>query len=130
MQGYTCVFILTPEEKKDWPEANAPDFSTLIELAEFIAESGWMIGNDSGIGHLASCLGIPTLTICRSHMGANFWKPSWAYGKIIVPPSWIPNVKGLRLRDKKWQAFISVETVYTRFFDLVSEFSEASVFSY
>lgn len=129
-QGFISVFILTPEEKKDWPEVNTPTFHNLSELAEYIAESGYMIGNDSGIGHLASCLGIPTLTICRSSMGANFWRPSWAFGKVVIPPAWIPNIKGFRWRDKKWQYFVSVETVYHTFLNLVSDFSEAGVLSY
>ena len=74
-----------------------------------------MIGNDSGVGHLASCLGIPTLTICRSQMAANFWRPGWSKGAVITPPAWVPNLKGLRLRDQHWQKFISVKKVYKTF---------------
>lgn len=125
-KGFDPVFVLTEEEKKGWPEVEAPVFSDLKQVAEYIAESGWMIGNDSGIGHLASCLGVPPLTICRTQMGANFWKPSWTEGKIIVPPKWIPNLKGMRWRDKKWQAFISVEKIFREFLDLC----EASVLSH
>lgn len=125
-KGFEPIFILTKEEKRNWPEIQAPTFPTLCSIAEFIAESGFMIGNDSGIGHLASCLGTPTLTICRSKMGIYFWRPCWAEGKVIFPPRWIPNIKGIRLRDKKWQSFISVKRVYKEFLSLY----EASIFSH
>lgn len=113
--SFEPVFILTKKEKEDWPEVEAPEFEHLKALAVFVAESGWMIGNDSGIGHLASCLGVPTLTICRHRTAAKFWRPAWAPGEIIVPPRGIPNVSGMRLRDKNWQFFVPVRRVYKRF---------------
>lgn len=113
--GLDPVFILTDREKNDWPEIDPPHFETLESLARFVAESGFMIGNDSGIGHLASCLGLPTLIICRSRLAANFWRPSWKRGEVLYPPSWIPNLKGMRWRDRHWQKFISVNRVYQLF---------------
>lgn len=118
-KGLDPVFILTKEEKEEWPEVEAPHFPSLKALTYFIAESGYMIGNDSGIGHLASCLGIPTLIICRSAMTADFWRPAWTRGEVIFPPQWIPNIKGLRLRDKKWQYFIPVRQVFKRFWTVL-----------
>lgn len=116
-KGFEPVFILTSEEKRTWPSVEAPHFKDLVAVTHFVAESGWMIGNDSGIGHLASCVGVPTLIICRSQMVANFWRPSWSEGRVIVPPSWIPNLKGMRWRDKKWQYFVPVSRVYWKFLD-------------
>jgi len=116
--GFEPVFILTAEEKQAWPMVDAPVFKDLVEVTHFIAESGGMIGNDSGIGHLASCVGVPTLTICRSQMVANFWRPAWAEGALVVPPNWIPNIKGLRWRDKSWQNFVSVDRVLKEFLKL------------
>lgn len=113
--GLEPVFILTAEERQTWPSVDAPYFKDLVALTHFVAESGVMIGNDSGIGHLASCVGVPTVTICRSQMVANFWRPSWAEAKVIVPPTWIPNLKGMRWRDKKWQYFVPVSQVYREF---------------
>jgi ADP-heptose:LPS heptosyltransferase len=74
-----------------------------------------MIGNDSGIGHLASCLNLPTLIICRSKIAAPFWRPGWTSGEVILPPAWIPNLKGLRFRDKYWQKSITVPKVLKSF---------------
>lgn len=114
-EGYEPIFILTKKEKEDWPEIESPTFEDLAEVAAFVAESGYMIGNDSGIGHLASCMGIPTLTICRSELSANFWRPAWEKGKVVIPSKWIPNLKGMRWRDKKWQKFVSVSRVFNEF---------------
>ncbi len=116
-KGFEPVFVLTQEEKTQWPldKIEAPSFSSLSELAAFVCESGYMIGNDSGVGHLASCLGIPTLTICRSVLAANFWRPAWSRGEVITPPSWIPNLKGLRWRDAHWKKWVGVSKVVSRF---------------
>jgi hypothetical protein len=117
--GYEPVFILR-EEERDLYGVQAPLFSSLHDIASFIYESGYMIGNDSGIGHLASCLGLPTVTICRNMRTALFWRPSWTRGKVITPPKWIPNCKGMRFRDQFWHKWISVNQVLRVFFHLVS----------
>jgi hypothetical protein len=116
-QGFDPVFILTEQEKKGWPleQIEAPSFSSLSNLAGYVAESGYMIGNDSGIGHLASCLGLPTVTICRSQMAANFWRPAWSRGEVVSPSSWIPNLKGLRWRDQYWKKWVSLSHVMGSF---------------
>lgn len=116
--GFEPVFILTAEEKKEWQNVEAPSFSSLHEAASYICESGYMIGNDSGIGHLASCQGLPTLTICRNKQTAAFWRPGWSRGDIIFPSTLIPNLKGMRLRDKYWKNWISVERVVNAFLEL------------
>lgn len=118
--GYDPVFILGKEERDSWDLAQikAPLFANLDQLALFVAASSYMIGNDSGIGHLASCLGLPTLTICRSSKTARFWRPAWARGKVITPSAWIPNLKGLRLRDAHWKKWIGVKRVLNQFNDL------------
>ncbi len=118
-EGYTASLILTQEERLGWDlnRIEAPLFSNLFEMASYIAESGYMIGNDSGIGHLASCLGLPTLTICRSLQASKFWRPAWARGQVVTPSPWVPNIKGLRLRDKHWKKWISVDKVLSRFLE-------------
>jgi len=120
-RGYSPSLILTKEERKQWPAATpfAPDFANLSELAGFVYESGYMIGNDSGVGHLASSLGLPTVIICRSPMSSAFWRPSWSEGRVVCPPSWIPNIKGLRLRDKHWKTWVLKSSVFRAFRSLV-----------
>jgi heptosyltransferase III len=117
--GYDPALVLTAKEKKELNLSfEIPDLPSLEELAAFVAESGYMIGNDSGIGHLASCLGLPTLTICRNAKVANFWRPSWSKGLIVTPSSFVPNLKGLRWRDKHWKKWIPVRKVKRAFFKL------------
>ncbi len=116
-EGFAPSVILMNEERQGWniKEIEAPHFEDLSEVASYVCESGWMIGNDSGIGHLASCLGLPTVTVCRSVQASQFWRPSWSNGKVITPSAWIPNIKGLRLRDRYWKKWISVRRVLNDF---------------
>lgn len=120
-RGYEPVFVVGPNERPDWERWNPPAFSTLSEVAAFVAESGGMIGNDSGIGHLASALGLPTVTLCRSRLAGNFWRPSWAPGTILYPPPFIPNLKGLRLRDRYWKELISVRRTLSALLQLLTK---------
>jgi ADP-heptose:LPS heptosyltransferase len=98
-----------------------PFFPSLNLLAHFIYESGYLIGNDSGLGHLASALGIPTLTLCRRKAWANMWAPSFSKGVVVTPQSWIPNIRGLRLRDRYWKKFISVSMAERAFEKLIQK---------
>jgi heptosyltransferase-3 len=115
--GYTPSLLLTEEERRGWDlsKVDAPLFLDMSALASFISESGYMIGNDSGIGHLASCLGLPTLTICRSLQTSKFWRPAWARGEVVTPPAWVPNLKGFRWRDRYWKRWVTVNNVLNRF---------------
>lgn len=120
-EGYKPVFI--PGTKEGWEQSEFPIelFSTLDELARYIYESGYLIGNDSGLGHLASALQVPTLTLCRRRTWANMWAPSFYKGISVTPSSWIPNIRGLRLRDRHWKKFISVAKVLRAFEKLRSD---------
>ncbi|MCB1109964.1 MAG: hypothetical protein KDK64_03215, partial [Chlamydiia bacterium] len=66
-EGYNVVFSLSPEERESWrgiPFA-IPEFPDLSALAAYLYESHFLIGNESGTGHLASNLGIPTLIVAK-----------------------------------------------------------------
>ena len=108
LRGFEPAFVMSAKERSEWEHWDPPIFSSLDEVAAFVAESGGMIGNDSGIGHLASALGLPTVTLCRSRLAGRFWRPSWSQGTVLYPPSFVPNIKGARLRDKYWKELISV----------------------
>lgn len=112
-KGYQLVFIPGEREKEEWKDLLALNleahlFPTLNLLARFIYESGYLIGNDSGLGHLASALGVPTLTLCRRKTWAKMWGPSFTKGIVLTPSAWIPNIRGARLRDRYWKTFITV----------------------
>ncbi|WP_192980422.1 glycosyltransferase family 9 protein [Pseudomonas sp. EggHat1] len=63
-QGYDPQFVLSPKERAEWSEHQGdafliPNFSNVRELAAYLYESGYIIGSDSGVGHLAAAL------VCR-----------------------------------------------------------------
>lgn len=112
-QGYQPVFIPGSADLENWRELPSlglelADFPSLDGLARFIYESGYLIGNDSGLGHLASALGIHTLTFCRRKSLARLWAPSFCPGVVLTPSSLVPNFRGFRIRDKYWQKFVTL----------------------
>ncbi len=118
-EGYEPIFI--PGTKQGWEEIgfDVPLFTSLDLLSRFIYESGYLIGNDSGLGHLASAMGVPTLTFCRRKTWANMWRPSFHNGVVVTPSPLIPNIRGFRLRDRHWKKFITVGMARRAFEKLV-----------
>ncbi len=110
-EGYEPAFTLPSAERLEW---GGPELSTLEDLASFIYESGFFIGNDSGPGHIASCLKIPHLIIGRDEKQMRFWRPGWHLGEIASPPAWLPNWKGARLRETHWKKFITTKGVINK----------------
>lgn len=125
-EGYSIAFCVSPSERKEWEQIEGlslPKFKSLKEVKEYIYESGFLIGNDSGVGHLASNLGIPTLTISGNPKRVRLWRPDWAPGKVVTLPFPLPNFKGIHLsmRENFWQNFISISRVYQSFIKLAHE---------
>lgn len=124
MQQQQPVFIVSAKERPHWLWVEAqgiklPNFTDLNALASYIYQSGFFIGNDSGIGHLASALGIPTLTLCIRPNLAKRWRPAWAPGIVILPPVWLITRP---VKEKFWKYFISVQKVLKNFIQLTSLF--------
>jgi heptosyltransferase III len=121
--GLRPKFIVAPDERDQWLKLLnndmdlLPKFADLSEVAGFIYESGWFIGNDSGIGHLASNLGIPTLSLILRPNLARQWRPSWALGKVVLPPAWLITRP---LKEKFWKHCVSVKRVLEEFYELVN----------
>lgn len=130
-QGFDPCFVMTKQEKTSWPISSYENISifvcdNLIETAKILHSSGFFIGNDSGIGHLASNLGIPTLTISGNPKRVRRWRPSFTLNAIVTLSFNLPNFKGLvfrhfdgRFRDKYWHYFLPVGKVLKRFNHLV-----------
>lgn len=109
--GWHPVFILSPDEQKKWrpllqDKFETPYFETIDQLATFVAESAFMIGNDSGIGHLASNLSLPTISIFSSKKRAVLWRPDFYQNRIVTPTYPLP--KPLKNR---WGALVSVRKI-------------------
>ena len=120
--GMQVEFILAERERSRWEQRADPlpplrSFASSAQLAEWLYESGWFIGNDSGVGHLASALGIPTLTIFRRRGVAQRWRPGFTAGVIVLPSWWVPTA---RLKERWWRESISVRRVIKAFSGLRS----------
>lgn len=121
--GYEPIFALEPHDYPQWQSLledkfSYPRFHTLDELACYIYESGYVIGNDSFLGHLASNLHIPQMIIAGEAKRMRLWRPGWLQGELVTAPSWVPNIKFCRLRDNHWHKFISAELAFQTFIKL------------
>ena len=119
-QGYHPMIAVSPKERPFWLQLtndlfDMPLFPSLNELAHAVYESGYLIGNDSGTGHLASNMQLPTLIISNHIERMKLWRPGWYKGEVLTPSRLIPNIKGIRLREKKWKHFISESKVLKAF---------------
>jgi heptosyltransferase-3 len=128
-QAFEPVFVVSPAERQEWHWVAShgfalPYFANLDRLARFVAESGWMIGNDSGIGHLASNLGVPTLSLFARNSMANLWRPTWSVGRVVTPTFQLP---GARLRVRYWKKFLTVRRVEGAFGKLLRNATNESI---
>lgn len=119
-QGFDPQFVLSPKERAEWashfePEFCVPQFANAQELAAYLYESGYVIGNDSGVGHLASALGVPVLTIYRKRSDGFCWRPGWGSNTVVRP---IISMGAFR---RAWMFFLSVSRVERAFSALVAK---------
>lgn len=122
-EDYKIEFMVAPNELKDWLWLNdlgfaLKAFSSLSEAAAFLYESAYFIGNDSGIGHLASNVDLPTVSIILRKGVAKQWRPSWSLGKVVLSPAWI---NPRPVKEKLWKIFTTVSAVKKVFDKLVVE---------
>lgn len=115
--GFQTEFALEAHERARWEHLGGAlpplrSFASSALLATWLYESGWFIGNDSGVGHLASSLGIPTLTIFRRRGVAQRWRPGFTTGDIVLPSWWVPTAG---LKERWWRESISVTRVLAAF---------------
>ncbi len=106
---WKVTIVCTPDEKSllaaQYPPFEVKSFPSIKELIEFLASTNLVISNDSGGGHLASMLGIPTITITRK--SENFlWRPGYANNIVISP-----NIKFKFFSGHIWRPFISIRKI-------------------
>src|SRR5690606_34245359 len=99
-----------------------PDNQGLSGVARYVRESGWFIGNESGIGHLASAAGIPVLTLTGRMKRTRAWRPAWSISRIVAP--WY--IPGGRLRDRYWRILLTPQHVMRAFDKLQSDVAAAT----
>ncbi|MCY0388227.1 lipopolysaccharide heptosyltransferase family protein [Robbsia sp. Bb-Pol-6] len=115
--GFDPQFVVAGEERSAWASVEAagmmmPDLGSVDKLAGWLYESGWFIGNDSGVGHLASNLQIPTLSLFMRRGIARTWRPGWGAGDVLVGGAFLPSG---RLKERYWKYMLSVGRVLRAF---------------
>lgn len=116
-RGFEPEFLLPPEAQARWHWLEHHGFTphaydNLGDVASRIAESGWVIGNDSGIGHLASNLGIPTVSLAMRRRIAQRWRPGWAPSRAVIAPPLLPS---RFLKERFWKYLLSTSRVMSAF---------------
>ncbi len=119
-KGWAPALCMSPMERISWEpylktassEISCPCFENLGELASYIYESGLFIGNDSGLGHLASTMGIPTLSIFARRSYSRLWRPGWGVGKVVCPPHVL---MGAKLMNRYWKELLTTRQVLQSF---------------
>jgi len=119
--GFDPQFVLSPKEREQHEavfcgEFSVPHCADAGELAAYLYESGYVIGNDSGVGHLASLLGIPVLTLYRKRRDGFCWRPGWGTCEVVRP------VISPGLAREHWSLFLSVSRVERAFNRLYERF--------
>jgi heptosyltransferase III len=118
--GYDVSFVMKKEEIIDFKKLEnygieVPLFNSLEQMARYIASSKYFIGNDSGVGFLASSLKLPTVTIFSTKRKKDLWLPAWGKAYRLYPLNILPNFKGLRLKNKYWKKLIFTKKVFKLF---------------
>ena len=93
---------------------DTPVFQGIDALAAFIYESGALIANDSGNGHLASFLGVPVVTIYRKRNPKFHWRPDWGPTRVVCPRLTLP-----WFGERIWKPFVGVSAVLAALDDLI-----------
>lgn len=119
-RGYEPHIVVAPQHHARWERLAAgrfpaPKFPGVGALAAFLYESSLLVANDSGNGHLASFLGIPTVTIYRKKNPLFHWRPDWAPGRVICPKWTVPGIEG------SWRWFVTPEMTIKTVETLLSE---------
>ena len=125
--GFSPEFVVAPQERADWLHIERlglklPDLGSLDNVSTWVYESGWFIGNDSGIGHLASSLHIPTLSLFMRRGIARTWRPDWGTGQVLIGSTYLPT--GF-LKERYWKYMLSVRQVSRAFEQLRASLSFA-----
>jgi len=112
-KGLEIIFSIAPNEELQWQAVNGSMvfdtkiFSSIWELAKLYYQSGLLIGNDSGAGHLAALLRLPTITIMHRYRPGFAWRPAWGNNRMVQPSRY-----AFLLGRQYWKQTISERKVY------------------
>jgi heptosyltransferase-3 len=112
-QGYEPCFVVAPGERMGWMWVESSGYelvshASLADLAGWLASAGVFVGNDSGIAHLASNIGVPVVSLAMRPRIARRWAPGWSPSVTLTP---IPLMPGRMLREAFWKHLLPVSRV-------------------
>lgn len=89
-RGLDPKIVAAPANIAQWQALSAnvcesPALPGIDALAAYLYESGAVVASDSGSGHLASFLRVPTVTIHRRMNRRFAWRPGWGPGVVVSP---------------------------------------------
>jgi ADP-heptose:LPS heptosyltransferase len=123
-QGFHVEFIVSPAEKQTAEQILDMGLRCFIHsdldfVARQLSQAAWFIGNDSGIGQLASNVGAKTITLFPLTRRAQRWKPCWGPSLAVCPTlsEKIPET----VRTLLWKNWITPEAVIKTFQQLRKE---------
>ncbi|MDR0672172.1 MAG: hypothetical protein LBF93_00625 [Zoogloeaceae bacterium] len=98
-RGFFPEIVVAPKRHTEWIERTGhefptPRFDAIGALCAYLYESGCVVANDSGNGHLASFLGVPVVTIYRKPNPRFHWRPDFAPPPRIFVHMWRRGVCG------------------------------------
>lgn len=101
--------VVMPHEKEklqaEFENISVKSFLELAQLIEYLRTAKIVVSNDSGGGHLAAMLGIPTITITRKNKLFE-WRPGYGLGNVVAP------IVTFKLGGEHiWRPFISIKKI-------------------
>ena len=112
-EGVDVRVVVAPADLERWHALAAGDLpisvsQDLHEVARVIASADVFVGPDSGLGHLASALGVMTVSLFRRASSARFWRPAFSPGRVVLAPIRLPGKHGSR----HWAKLLRVGRVH------------------
>jgi hypothetical protein len=93
--GRHVVIVGTEEDrsKDDWENLFHPQFDlSLLDLAALLDQASYFLGNDSGVGHLATAIGLPGLLLYGPSKHEIFGPNSKVMRTLVASPLQAPSV--------------------------------------
>lgn len=120
-RGWQVAFLVKPVERTYWLSLTRGEFEIplqhhLSETMGFIYESSLFIDNDSGLGHLATSVGCPVVTIDHSKRQA----PPWVLSNPLVYKV-APRFTLQFYQKRIWRPFLSVGDLLKTVMRLVAD---------
>lgn len=116
-RGFSPEFVTAPSEVGGTSWIESAGFrrftaSRLHDVALRLAGSRGHVGNDSGIAHLASSVGLPWVTVNVRRKLSIRWRPAWSEGESLLPS--VPLLIN-PLKTRLWRRFITPKQVLAAF---------------